>query len=68
MTFRVNPLVRMDGKAVLRSRKIARHAGHAVIGIRVDGWIATSSVARLEQNGKRSSGPVSLKHFLHLII
>jgi len=36
MTFRVNPLVRMDGKAVRRSRKIARHAGHAVIGIR--GW------------------------------
>lgn len=34
----------------------------------VDGRIATSSVARLEQNGKQSSGPVSSKHFLHLII
>lgn len=67
-TFRVNPLEGMDGKAVRQIREIARHAGHAVIGIFVDGRIATSSVGRLEQNGKRSSGPVSLKHFLHLII
>lgn len=69
-TFKVNPLVyryEQTEKQFSEVRKSLVTPDTQSL-VFVDGRIATSSVARLEQNGKQSSGPVSSKHFLHLII